>query len=142
MAAVQSTRPASGQSLRLNVATAGTAVQRALDLLSRASEDWRNGTPRESGSLHWPVAVNLARRELCQALEALDNPQWHCICGREHCPGACMESVGFEDVENARAGIAWWNNLSRAERRYWLERAGSAVPADAWRAFQAGGSPR
>lgn len=111
------------------MSTATTAVRRALDLLGRASEDWRNGTPRESGSLHWPVAVNLARRELRQALETLENPQWHCVCGREDCPGACLESLGIGETESARAGIAWWNRLSRAERRYWLERADSACSA-------------
>lgn len=138
MAAVQSTHPARGQSPRPNVATASAAVHRALDLLGRASEDWRNGTPRESGSLHWPVAVNLARRELRQAL---DNPQWRCVCGREHCPGTCLESLSFEEVENARGGIAWWNRLSRAERRHWLEVADSAVPADAWEAYKLDARP-
>ncbi|MGH8226694.1 MAG: hypothetical protein ACREU3_02125 [Steroidobacteraceae bacterium] len=39
---------------------------------------------------------------------------------------------------DAEAGIAWWNRLTPARRTYWLEVAGSAVPADAWRAFQAG----
>lgn len=38
--------------------------------------------------------------------------------------------------EDARAGMAWFNSLSRAERAHWLEVADSAVPADAWRAFQ------
>jgi hypothetical protein len=49
---------------------------------------------------------------------------------------AHADSRGFEDIENARAGITWWNNLSRAERRYWLEAANSAVPADAWQAYR------
>lgn len=141
MAAAQSTRPPAGQSPRPTVDVATAAVQRALDLLGRASEDWRNGAPRESGSLHWPVAVNLARRELRQALEALESPECHCVCGREHCPGACLESLGFEELQNARAGIAWWNGLNRAERRYWLEGADSAVPADAWEAYNLAARP-
>ena len=41
----------------------------------------------------------------------------------------------------ARLGMAWWNGLTRAERAYWLDVAGSTVPADAWRAFQAGAPP-
>lgn len=34
-------------------------------------------------------------------------------------------------------GMQWWNSLPEAERTTWLARAGSAVPADAWRAFKA-----
>lgn len=51
---------------------AATAVSHALDLLSRASENWRGNDATEVGSLHWPVVVNLARRELSKALEALE----------------------------------------------------------------------
>ena len=40
--------------------------------------------------------------------------------------------------EDARIGIAWWNSLPQTRRRYWLDVAGSARPADAWRAFQEG----
>lgn len=47
------------------------AIREALDLLGRASADWQNGTAAVPGPLHWPVAVNLARRELATALEAL-----------------------------------------------------------------------
>ena len=39
---------------------------------------------------------------------------------------------------DAKIGIAWYNRLSRAERTLWHRVAGSAVPADCWRAFQAG----
>lgn len=54
--------------------TVGTAdrLRRALDLLSRASEDWRGNGTADVGSLHWPVAVNLARRELARALEEFE----------------------------------------------------------------------
>ena len=41
--------------------------------------------------------------------------------------------------EDARIGMAWWNGLTPTRRRYWLDVAGSARPADAWRTFQAGG---
>ena len=39
---------------------------------------------------------------------------------------------------DAEMGIAWYNRLSKAERLHWHAVAASAVPADAWRAFQAG----
>ena len=39
---------------------------------------------------------------------------------------------------DADFGIAWYNGLSKAERALWHRVAGSAVPADAWRAFQSG----
>ena len=35
-----------------------------------------------------------------------------------------------------RAGMNWWNRLPRHSRRYWLTRAGSARPVDAWRCFK------
>lgn len=37
---------------------------------------------------------------------------------------------------DAELGIAWYNRLSRAERIRWHRVSGSAVPADAWAAFQ------
>ena len=33
-------------------------------------------------------------------------------------------------------GMAWWNRLTKAERRYWLDVAGSVRPVDAFRAYQ------
>ena len=39
---------------------------------------------------------------------------------------------------DAEIGIAWYNRLSKAERLHWHAVAASAVPADAWRAFQSG----
>jgi hypothetical protein len=39
---------------------------------------------------------------------------------------------------DAEMGIAWYNRLSKAERALWHRVAASAVPADAWRAFQSG----
>lgn len=42
------------------------------------------------------------------------------------------------DCEDARLGMAWWNGLTCQQRRKWLERAESARPMDAWRAFQQG----
>ena len=40
--------------------------------------------------------------------------------------------------KDAELGMAWYNRLTKAERLHWHRVAGSAVPADAWRAFQAG----
>lgn len=45
------------------------AIRQALEILSRASADWRGNDATDAGPLHWPVAVTLARRELAQALE-------------------------------------------------------------------------
>lgn len=50
-----------------------------------------------------------------------------------------IEPQAQRNVADALMGVAWFNGLSRAERAYWLELAGSARPADAWRAFQSGG---
>ncbi len=38
---------------------------------------------------------------------------------------------------DAAAGMRWYNGLTKSERLHWHRVAGSAVPADAWRAFQA-----
>lgn len=42
------------------------------------------------------------------------------------------------DLQDAVAGMRWFNGLPKAERRRWLDAAGSAVPADAWEAFKRG----
>ena len=81
------------------------AVHRALDLLGRASADWRNGGQYEGATIHWPVAVNLARDELLHVLGTL-------------------ESQPDERARDARAGIAWWNHLTPTQRQQWL----SCVP--------------
>lgn len=64
-------------------------------------------------------ATTSTRRRLREALEALSGPE--------------------RSPAEALVGMAWWNGLTRTERARWLEIAGSARPADAWRAFQAGG---
>ncbi len=38
---------------------------------------------------------------------------------------------------DAAAGMHWYNGLTKPERLHWRRVAGSAVQADAWRAFQA-----
>ncbi|MBF0482213.1 MAG: hypothetical protein HQK82_11160 [Desulfovibrionaceae bacterium] len=35
-------------------------------------------------------------------------------------------------TEDEANGMAWWNNLSEAQREAWCRVAGSAMPADAW----------
>ena len=50
-------------------------------------------------------------------------------------PAQSAKSVIPADAE---LGMRWYNGLSKAERVLWHRVAGSAVPADAWRAFQAG----
>jgi len=37
---------------------------------------------------------------------------------------------------NEQAGIDWWNALTEQDRRFWMQAAASAVPADAWAEFQ------
>jgi hypothetical protein len=49
---------------------------------------------------------------------------------------ANLPAVAHKELDIA--GIIWWNGLTRAERVYWLDVAGSAVPADAWPPFRAG----
>ena len=41
-------------------------------------------------------------------------------------------------MADALVGMAWFNGLSRVERTYWLDVAGSACPDAASAAFQAG----
>lgn len=122
---------------------AAAAVYRALDLLGRASADWRNGGSCESGALHWPVAVTLARSELRRALEAFgDHGQVAAgppgsACEREASPSDWLESSDAD----ALAGLAWYQSASLTERRHWHQVARSAVPADAWEAYKAGAAP-
>lgn len=47
------------------------------------------------------------------------------------------QSVKSAIPQDAELGIRWYNGLSKAERARWHLKAGSAVPADAWRAFKA-----
>ena len=46
------------------------------------------------------------------------------------------EAEYTHDTDDIRQGIAWWNGLTPEERRLWLERVGSAIPADAWVAYK------
>jgi hypothetical protein len=46
------------------------------------------------------------------------------------------DAVDRKPTTDEQMGIAWWNNLDRAQRAYWLGFACSAKPADAWTAFK------
>lgn len=39
-------------------------------------------------------------------------------------------------TDDDRAGMEWWNSLQESTRRLWLEKAESARPVDAWRAYK------
>lgn len=56
-----------------NVSTATAALRKALRLLERASNDWRNGDPETTGPLHWSAAVPAAREALNGVLLALED---------------------------------------------------------------------
>lgn len=47
-----------------------------------------------------------------------------------------MTGYKREPTLDESAGVMWWNGLTDADRGRWLEIAHSAVPADAWAAFQ------
>lgn len=55
-----------------------------------------------------------------------------------------LAPVGQEVVptEGDDAGMAWWNGLSEADRRYWCLAAMTAVPAEAWKYFRLVTAPR
>lgn len=57
---------------------------------------------------------------------------------------ACDAGAGAYRVEldEPLAGIVWWNELTEPTRAHWLTVAGSAVPADAYRAYLSSLSPR
>ncbi|WP_018869532.1 hypothetical protein [Thioalkalivibrio sp. ALgr3] len=59
------------------------------------------------------------------------------LAGRDARPVGQEADAGPDPADDPR-GMAWWNGLTRQERREWLERAKSARPVDAWRAFRQG----
>jgi hypothetical protein len=38
--------------------------------------------------------------------------------------------------EDGRLGMAWWNSMTEADRRYWCFAAMTATPVEAWRYFK------
>lgn len=103
--------------------SAEASIRRALALLGAASNDWCQKGPSDGSTpLYWPAAVTAARAHLAHTLTALE------------APGAAQKSPASD--ADAKLGILWWNGLSERERAQWLRVANSAVPADAWQAFQ------
>jgi hypothetical protein len=45
-------------------------------------------------------------------------------------------TTGRHPTPDEAAGIAWWNALTEPQRAAWCERAGTAVPAEAWAEFK------
>lgn len=65
--------------------------------------------------------------------------------------GMLLNKSGADDIEEPVegtlqdldvAGMAWWNGLSEADRRYWCLAAMTAVPAKAWKHFRLVTAPR
>jgi hypothetical protein len=65
--------------------------------------------------------------------------------------GMLLNKSGDDDIEAPVegtmqdldvAGMAWWNGLSEADRRYWCLAAMTAVPAEAWKYFRLVTAPR
>ena len=49
----------------------------------------------------------------------------------------CMgPEPGVSPGPDEQQGMDWWNQLTEDERANWLQIAGSAVPAEAWAAYQ------
>jgi hypothetical protein len=84
---------------------------------------------------------------LAQLLARIDADLAHCgivtpkvwaeVCALSHRVRARESFVDRQLTAQGRAGIGitWFNGLSPAARRYWLDRAQSAAPADAYLAF-------
>lgn len=48
--------------------------------------------------------------------------------------GYKMTKISDSGMRPDPGGFAWWNSITTTERSFWLRRAGSAVPADAYTA--------
>lgn len=62
-----------------------------------------------------------------------------------------LNKSGADDIEEPLegtlqdldvVGMAWWNGLPEADRRYWCLAAMTAVPAQAWKYFRMVTAPR
>jgi hypothetical protein len=45
-------------------------------------------------------------------------------------------------TSDEQQGMDWWNQLPEYARKHWLQRAQSAVPADAWAAYKSAAAER
>jgi hypothetical protein len=48
---------------------------------------------------------------------------------------ACRRDAERQTADD-ELGMAWWNGLTKRRRAYWLQRAGSCRPVDAWHCFK------
>ena len=105
----------------------GRHVVRAADIISR-SANRRKGQDDS----------HTCRRTPCFTAHA--TPPWLAcadVAQMAHTSGVTRLRAR-SNVADALVGMAWFNGLSRSERAYWLDVAGSACPAAAWAAFQSG----
>jgi hypothetical protein len=47
-----------------------------------------------------------------------------------------MTSAPSSATPDDLRGMTWWNALTKADRKFWLQKADSARPVDAWAAFK------
>lgn len=87
----------------------------------------------------WVVPMNIPEPDCdgCRNGLPLNHSGWHEEHGKRD-SGRSFPCVRLhpERMLDAELGMRWWNQLREIERAYWLARANSAVPADAWAAFQ------
>lgn len=96
-------------------------------------EDWEpdyDDEPRSNGNFGtpygWQTAEEAAAEKKEQAIEAGKAVM------RQY--SHALEKLA-EPTEDEREGMAWWNELDEATRRYWMEKAGNTGRAsDAWEA--------
>jgi len=47
-----------------------------------------------------------------------------------------MDKPDRQPTEDEQRGMDWWNALPELQRKFWLDVADSARPADAWTAYK------
>ncbi len=79
--------------------------------------------------------VTMDDLERCQDCGAKINPMMF-PCFEKTCPH--LGEVIKNDNPDGEIGMAWWNNLSRSERKQWMEAASNTGrAADAWAVYKA-----
>jgi hypothetical protein len=76
------------------------------------------------------ASVNIIRERVAEAQRLADEYEADVIAR------AAGEVATDPKWDDARAGVAWWNGLTEAERAVWCHKAGSSVPAHAWACFK------
>lgn len=69
--------------------------------------------------------------------EAVRNRVRNLLAAAEGFAATVAPASSTEQLADALAGLAWWNDLEPQQRAWWLQQAQSAVPADAWEEFKA-----